>query len=103
MSEIKLEKSPTADIGKTPDIDENNKSFNRLTLNVTHPVTKDNWYMEYSKQDSESLLVEKENEVYVEEDNIKYLKNLWEADEYSFFLESSTLVQASEGLSLIHI
>ena len=97
MSEIKLEKSPTADIGKTPDIDENDKSFNRLTLNVTHPVTKDNWYMEYSKQDSEDLLIEKENEVYVEENNIKYLKNLWEADEYSFFLETSTLVQASEG------
>ncbi len=97
MSEIKLEKSPTADVGKTSDVDENNKPFNRLTLNVTHPVTKDNWYMEYNKQDSEDLLVEKENEVYVEEDNIKYLKNLWEADEYSFFLETSTLVQASEG------
>ena len=34
MSEIKLEKSPTADIGKTPDIDENDKSFNLSLIHI---------------------------------------------------------------------
>ena len=58
MSQIELEKSHTANIGTSNDIDENNKPFNKLTINVTHPVTKNNCYMEYSKQDSKNLLIE---------------------------------------------
>ena len=43
------------------------------------------------------VLTEKEDGVYVEENNIEYLKNHWAATEYSFFLEQSTLVDAKEG------
>ena len=97
MSEIKLENSNTADVGTSADIDAEDKPFNKLTLNLTHPVTKENLYMEFNKEDSKDVLTEKEDGVYVKENNIEYLKNHWAATEYSFFLEQSTLVDAKEG------
>ena len=38
------------------------------------------------------FLQEKEDGVYVKEEDVEYLKKHWEADEYSYFLQSSTLV-----------
>ena len=97
MSEIKLQKSKTAEVGTDSDIDHEDVPFNKLIINLTHPVHKEKVYMEYSKADSKNVLKEKENEVYIEENNIEYLKKHWEADEYSQFLHSSTLVPAKEG------
>ena len=97
MSEIKLQKSKTAEVGTNSDIDHEDKLFNKLTLNLIHPVSKENVYMEYSKLDSKDVLVEKEDGAYVEEADVKYLKESWEATEYSFFLENSTLRHAEEG------
>ena len=97
MSEIKLQKSMTAEVGTNSDVDHEDKPFNKITLNLTHPVSKENVYMEYSKLDSKDVLVEKEDGAYVEEADVKYLKESWEATEYSFFLENSTLRHAEEG------
>ena len=118
MSEIKLQKSMTAEVGTNSDVDHEDKPFNKITLNLTHPVSKENVYMEYSKSDSKDVLVEKEDGAYVEEADVKYLKQVWKATEYHNFLETSTLVAPSDGdlgvgvpsntsvpksLSLIHI
>ena len=97
MSEIKLQKSMTAEVGTNSDVDHEDKPFNKITLNLTHPVSKENVYMEYSKSDSQNVLIEKEEGAYVEEADVKYLKQSWEATEYSFFLENSTLRHAEEG------
>jgi hypothetical protein len=97
MSEIKLQKSMTAEVGTNSDVDHEDKPFNKITLNLTHPVSKENVYMEYSKSDSQNVLIEKEDGAYVEEADVKYLKQSWEATEYSFFLENSTLRHAEEG------
>ena len=97
MSEIKLQQSPTAEVGTNSDIDHEDKPFNKITLNLTHPVSKENVYMEYNKSNSENVLIQKEDGAYVEEADVKYLKQSWEATEYSFFLENSTLRHAEEG------
>ena len=97
MSEIKLQKSKTAEVGTDSDIDHEDVPFNKLTLNVVHPVSKQEIYIEYNKSDSKDVLVEKEDGTYVEEADLKYLKESWEATEYSFFLENSTLRHAEEG------
>jgi|TARA_A200000159_G_C7313651_1_gene335773 hypothetical protein len=97
MSEIKLQKSKTAEAGTDFDIDHEDVPFNKLTLNVVHPVSKQEIYIEYNKSDSKDVLVEKEDGTYVEEADVKYLKESWEATEYSFFLENSTLRHAEEG------
>ena len=59
MSEIKLEKSILASIGTSKDIDHEDVPYNKLTLNVVHPVSKERIYMEYSKSDSKDVLIEK--------------------------------------------
>lgn len=97
MSDIKLKKSQTDSVGTNTDIDHEDKPFNKFTINLNHPVTKDGLYMEFSKTDSSLILQEKEDGVYVKEEDVEYLKKHWEADEYSYFLQSSTLVPASEG------
>ncbi len=97
MSEIKLEKSILASVGTSKDIDHEDVPFNRLTLNVVHPVSKEPIYMEYNKSDSKDVLIEKEDGTYAEEADIKYLKELWAATEYHNFLETSTLVSPSDG------
>ena len=56
--------------------------FYRLTLRVAHPVTKDSAYMEYNKEDSKSLLIQKEDGIYVKEEDVSYLKESWQANEY---------------------
>ena len=97
MSEIKLQQSMTAEVGTNFDIDHEDKPFNKITLNLIHPVSKENVYMEYNKSDSENVLIKKEDGAYVEEANIKYLKELWSANEYHNFLETSTLVASTDG------
>ena len=57
--------------------------FQRLTLRVVHPVTNDSFYMEYNKEDSKrNLLIQKEDGTYVKEEDISYLKESWQAQEY---------------------
>lgn len=97
MSEIKLEKSILASAGTSRDIDHEDVPFNKLTLNVVHPVSKESIYMEYNKSDSKDVLIEKEDGIYAEEADVKYLKELWAATEYHNFLETSTLVAPSDG------
>jgi len=97
MSEIKLKTSILESVGTKKDIDHEDVPFNKLTLNVVHPVSKQEIYMEYSKSDSKDVLIEKEDGVYVEEAGVEYLKQSWKATEYSFFLENSTLRHAAEG------
>ena len=82
MSEIKLEESILASAGTSRDIDHEDVPFNKLTLNVVHPVSKELIYMEYNKSDSKDVLIEKEDGVYIEEDKINYLKESWQAQEY---------------------
>ena len=62
MTEIKLQKESIDSriTGITPDIDENNTSFNRLTFSVKHPATAKMHYWELNKSDSDSLLIKKE-------------------------------------------
>lgn len=98
MSEIKLKRElyTSEKTGVTLDQDDNGL-FQRLTLRVVYPISKEPCYMEFNKKDSKNVLIQKEDGTYVKEEDIKYLKNLWEAHEYSSFLETSTLVPASEG------
>ena len=68
--------------GVTPDIDENNVPFNRLTFTVKHPISKEVAYYELNKNDSKSLLTEKEGEVYGKQEDVDYLKDSWAVAEY---------------------
>ena len=45
MSDIKLKKSQTDSVGTNTDIDHEDKPFNKFTINLNHPVTKDGLYM----------------------------------------------------------
>ena len=56
--------------------------FQRLTLRVVHPVTNEPCYMEYSKEDSKKVLLQKEDGTYVKEEDVKYLKESWQSNEY---------------------
>lgn len=84
MSEIKLKKEELGSLatGINPDLDELKKPFNRLTFSVKSPVTNENIYWELNKQDSESLLTEKQDGIYIEEDKVNYLKESWQSQEY---------------------
>ena len=60
MSQIKLKKeSMKASFQITPDIDENNVPFNRLTFTVKHPISKEVIYYELNKNDSKTYLQKK--------------------------------------------
>ena len=116
MSEIKLKKeSMESELpGVTPDIDENNVPFNRLTFSVKHPINKGIQYWELNKNDSKSLLTEKEDGVYGEEEDVDYLKDNWCVEEYVAGLSLAWRVAEKDvdipdewweevNLSLIHI
>ena len=83
MSEIKLNRElfQSEKTGVALDQDDSGL-FQRLTLRVVHPVTNDSFYMEYNKEDSKSLLIQKEDGTYVKEEDISYLKESWQAQEY---------------------
>tara|TARA_B100001287_G_scaffold264684_1_gene256801 strand:+ start:2227 stop:3270 length:1044 start_codon:yes stop_codon:yes gene_type:complete len=84
MSEIKLKKESMESEfpGVSPDIDENNVPFNRLTFTVKHPINKGIQYWELNKNDSKSLLTEKEDGVYAKEEDIDYLRDKWAVEEF---------------------
>ena len=84
MSEIKLKKESMESEfpGVTPDIDENNVPFNRLTFTVKHPISKEVTYYELNKNDSKSLLTEKKDGVYGNQEDVDYLKDNWCVSEY---------------------
>lgn len=84
MSEIKLKKESMKSEfpGVTPDIDENNVPFNRLTFTVKHPISKEVAYYELNKNDSKSLLTEKKDGVYGNQEDVDYLKDNWCVSEY---------------------
>ena len=84
MSEIKLKKESMESKlpGITPDIDENNVPFNRLTFTVKHPISKEVTYYELNKNDSKSLLTEKKDGVYGNQEDVDYLKDNWCVSEY---------------------
>jgi len=75
MSEIKIKEEPIYSkvIGTYPDVDENNSAFTRLSFSLKHPITKEEIYYQLNKEDSKNLLIEKEDGLYVEEDNVNYL------------------------------
>lgn len=83
MSEIKLDKElfTSEKTGVTLDQDDSGL-FQRLTLRVVHPVTNEPCYMEYSKEDSKKVLLQKEDGTYVKEEDVKYLKESWQSNEY---------------------
>ena len=83
MSEIKLNRElfQSEKTGVALDQDDSGL-FQRLTLRVVHPVTNDSFYMEYNKEDSKSLLIQKEDGTYAKEEDISYLKESWQAQEY---------------------
>ena len=83
MSEIKLNRElfTSEKTGVTLDQDDMG-IFQRLTLRVTHPVLDGSVYMEYNKADSKSLLIQKEDGTYVKEEDITYLKESWQSNEY---------------------
>ena len=74
MSEIKIKEEPIYSkvIGTYPDVDENNSAFTRLSFSLKHPITKEEIYYQLNKEDSKNLLIEKEDGLYVEEDNVNY-------------------------------
>ena len=62
MSEIKLKRElyTSEKTGVTLDQDDNG-FFQRLTLRVVHPITKEPCYMEFNKEDSKNVLIQKED------------------------------------------
>ena len=101
MAKIKLEKfNENIDDRNTkikPDIDEDGKPFNRLSVWVTHPIYKDQsirW--EWNKTDSSWILNEEGNEVFVDEDTVAYFQDLNTVVEYHKFLTQNTLIPATE-------
>lgn len=82
MSEIKLTEQPTDSeiTGVVPDLDESNSSFNRLSFVLQNSGQK--FYFQLNKEDSADLIIKKGDELYVEEDNVNYLKNAYCINEY---------------------
>ena len=100
MAKIELNQYSTdpdnRETGIKADIDENNKPFNRLSVWVVHPVTKENLRYEWNKTDSASILSEEDGKIFVDTDTIDYLKGLHEVVDYQNFLMDSTLIPATE-------
>ena len=84
MTQIKLQKQSIESSlpGISSDVDENNISFNRLTFSVKHPSTEELHYWEFNKSDSDSLLTQKEDGIYTDDEDINYLKDSWTVQEY---------------------
>jgi len=84
MTQIKLQKQSIESSlpGITADVDENNISFNRLTFSVKHPSTEELHYWELNKSDSDSLLTQKEDGLYTDDEDINYLTDSWTVQEY---------------------
>ena len=82
MSEIKLTEQPTDSeiTGVVPDLDESNSSFNRLSFVLQNSGQK--FYFQLNKEDSADLIIKKGDELYVEEDNVNYLKDAYCINEY---------------------
>ena len=61
MSKIKLAKytEEFGNIGINPDVDEKDKPFNRISLWVKNPITKENLRYEWNKADSGIILERK--------------------------------------------
>ena len=74
MAKIELSQYSTdpdnRETGIKADIDENNKPFNRLSVWVVHPVTKENLRYEWNKTDSADILSEEDGKVFVDTDII---------------------------------
>ena len=66
--------SDNRETGIKTDIDENNEPFNRLSVWVEHPVTKDPRRYEWNKTDSAWILTEEDGKVFVETDTVDYFK-----------------------------
>ena len=86
MSEIKLKEESMEDTlknkvsGARLDFDENSNPFYRLTMYLKEPHTNIEYYMELNKNDSKELIIQKEDGNYVEEENVKYLHQMWRVD-----------------------
>lgn len=52
------------------DIDENNNFFKRLCIFFNHPVTNGEIEMHLSKNDSAEMLIEENNEVFINTENV---------------------------------
>ena len=52
------------------DIDENNNSFKRLCIFFNHPITNGEIEMNLSKNDSAEMLIEENNEVFINTENV---------------------------------
>ena len=98
MSKIKLTKytEEFGNIGINPDVDENDKPFNRISLWVQDPITKENLRYEWNKTDSGIILTEESDGTYVETKDVEYYQKLWEANTYQEFLTLSTLIRPKE-------
>ena len=66
--------------GAKLDFDENDKPFHRLSLYLQEPYTKDEIYMEWPKTESKEVLIEKEDGIYVKEEDVVYLQKLWQVE-----------------------
>ena len=88
MSKVKLTKytEEIGNIGINPDVDENDKPFNRISLWVQDPITKQNLRYEWNKTDSGIILTEESDDTYVETKDVEYYQKLWEANTYQEFL-----------------
>ena len=91
MTQIKLQKQSIESSlpGITPDVDENNIFFNRLTFSVKHPTSAEMHYWEFNKSDSNNLLTEKEDGIYTDDEDINYLKDSWSVEEYEIGLNGA--------------
>lgn len=52
------------------DIDENNNSFKRVCIFFNHPVTNGQIEMHLNKNDSAEMLIEENNEVFINTENL---------------------------------
>ena len=98
MSKVKLTEytEEIGNIGINPDVDENDKPFNRISLWVQDPITKQNLRYEWNKTDSGIILTEESDGTYVETKDVEYYQKLWEACTYQDFLTFSTLIPPKE-------
>ena len=98
MSKIKLKEftEEFGNIGINPDVDENDKPFNRISMWVQNPITKKNLRYEWNKTDSGIILTEESDGTYVETKDVEYYQKLWEACTYQDFLTFSTLIPPKE-------
>tara|TARA_B100000212_G_scaffold25786_1_gene17139 strand:+ start:14883 stop:15935 length:1053 start_codon:yes stop_codon:yes gene_type:complete len=91
-------KDYSTDVAINNDVDEDDKPFQRLSMWVTDPVSKEDIRFEWNKTDSALALTKEDNKCFIDSDDVIYYQKNWEVETYKNFLNDATLVPPNPEL-----